>query len=154
MVTDGSALADVSFGPFGPFGPFGVVGVVGHGRDERPYGDRVVGAEESCGGGCEEQRGSNEAQQRENPGYQPGRVQQGAQQQGVQHRHEGLSEEECPAIHGDQRLTRGQRRRGAAPERAGVRAGADDVIRTAHWPVQGEGRSVMVMVFSLFGLVR
>ena len=74
-------------------------------EESRRCGDAVPEAEHHGDVGGEEQGCSDEPHQGENSRHETGLVEQGAEQECVHHRHQALSEEERPAVAGDQRLT-------------------------------------------------
>src|SRR6266566_7211619 len=103
-----------------------------------PESDRECGYQRRCGRSADEveqngevcrdeQRSSDKSEQGKNPWYQARAVQQGAQQHGVQGRHEASSEEKHPVVHGDQRMTGDQRvRSGTGLPQGHERQDADD----------------------------
>src|SRR5689334_14912002 len=83
------------------------------GRDRLERGDMPDAAAEQRGDdGGEEQGGSDEPDDRDDPRHEPGPVHQGAEQQGVDARHEGLPEQHRPVVDRDvRRASRDERGR-------------------------------------------
>ena len=87
------------------------------GRDRRECGDVPGAAAEQRGDdGGDEQRGADEPEHGDDAGHEPGPVHQGAQQQRVDARHEGLAEQERPVVERDVGCAGGD-------ERGGIRSG-------------------------------
>jgi hypothetical protein len=97
--------------------------------------DTPAATEQRCHYGGDEYGGSDESEHGNDAGHEPGPVQQGAQQQCVDARHEALREQERPVVDRDVRSAGGDKRgRIARPE--GPRPGEEDgglFVRAIRW---------------------
>ena len=73
-------------------------------------GAQLQAAEQRDDDGADEQGGSDESERGNDAGHEPGPVQQGAQQQCVNARHEALAEQERPVVDRDVRRGGGDER--------------------------------------------
>ena len=81
-------------------------------------GAQLDAAEQRGDDGADEERGSDESDHGDDAGHEPGPVQQGAQQQRVDARHEALSEQERPVVDRDVRRAGGDQRGRICPGRS------------------------------------